>query len=239
MEKEKELNQLVEKLKAAAGANLKAVVLYGSAAAGEFQRKYSDLNVLCVVERLGAAEMDQLNPAVTWWVRRRQPPPMVFTLEELRRSADVFAIELLDIQASHRVLYGEDVFAGMEIPMKLHRVQVERELRTQLVRLREHYLATPRNAKKLLRLMTASVSTFATLFRHALITLGEQAPQPKRAVVDRLASVLGFDAAAFHTVLDVREGKKREKEVDAAPTFRAYLEGVVRVVEEVDRRFHP
>jgi predicted nucleotidyltransferase len=233
---EKDLNELVRKLKEAAGANLKSVVLYGSAATGDFHPKHSDLNALCVLERVDATELERLNRPAVWWERKGHPAPLVFTLEELRRSADVFAIELLDIQAGRRVLFGEDVFAGLDVPMDLHRMQVERELRAGLIRLRQRALAAGRDRKRMLHLMTASVSTFTALFRHALVALGEQPPQQKRAAVERLAALLGFDAVAFHTVLDLREGKLKEKQVDAAATFRGYLEAVARVADEVDRR---
>lgn len=231
---EKDLSELVEKLKQAAGTNLKAVVLYGSGASEEFQPRHSDLNVLCVLDWLDAAELEKLNAAAVWWARKGHPAPLVFTLEELHRSADVFAIELLDIQARRRVLFGEDVFKGFEVPLNLHGEQVERELRTNLIRLRQAYLAALRNTRALEQLMSASVSTFTALFRHALIALGEPAPQSKRAVVDALAALLRFDAAGFHAVLDAREGKRREKNVPA--TFASYLGAVTHVAEEVDRR---
>lgn len=234
---EKQLSQLVEKLKAAAGPNLRSVVLYGSAVAGDFHPKHSDLNVLCVVNRLDAIALEKLNPVVHWWARRGHSGPLVFALEELQRSADIFAIELLDIKVSRRVLDGEDVFAGLEVPMSLHRLQVERELKANLIRLRQRYLAGSHTARSLLGLMTASVSSFAALFRHALIALGEPAPSGKREAVDRLAAVLGFDPAPFHHLLDVREERKKEAEVDVVATFRAYLGAIQRVADEVDRRF--
>ena len=235
-EMEKALNELVEKLKKAAGAALKSVVLFGSAASGEFQEEHSDLNVLCLFDRLDVAELDRLNPVAEWWARGGHPAPLVFTIEELHRAADVFAIELLDIQAHRRVLFGEDIFAKLEVPMRLHRQQVERELRTNLIRLRQRYLLAPRELKKMLRLMTDSVTTFAALFRHALIALGHQAPHAKLAAVEALAPLLGFDAASFRTVLDVRRGKLQEAQVDVPGTFRAYLAVVTRVTEEMDRR---
>ena len=241
---QKELAELVNKLKEAAGNNLKCVVLYGSAVSGEFHPKHSDLNVLCVLERLDASDLEKLNPASAWWTRKGHPAPVVFSVEELRQSADVFAIELLDIKASHRVLFGEDVFAALDVPMSLHHLQVERELRTNLIRLRQRYLAAPRDGRSLLRLMTESISTFAALFRHVLIAFGEQthrkrdAPEPKREAIDRLAVLLAFDASAFHTVLDVREGKRREKELNIVATFRAYLDGITRVAREVDQRLN-
>ncbi len=231
---EKDLNELVEKLKQALGAGLKSVVLYGSAASGDFQPKHSDLNVLCVLERIEAAALGKLNATATWWVRKGHPAPLLFTLEELHHSADVFAIELLDIQASHRMLFGEDVFVSLHVPMSLHREQVERELRTNLIRLRQALLTASWNEAGLERLMNASASTFVALFRHALIALGEQPPQSKRAVVDRLAAVLGFDAFAFHAILDAREGKRRGG--DVLKISDGYLGAVTRVAEEMDRR---
>jgi len=233
---EKALNELVEKLKHAAGANLKSVVLYGSAASGEYHPGHSDLNVLCVLARMDAVEIEKLNPAAVWWTRKGHPAPMLFTLEELHSSADVFAIELLDILASHRVLHGEDVLAGLHVPMRLHCQQVEHDLRTNLIRLRQGYLVAPRELKSLLGLMTASISTFGVLFRHALIALGQPAAKSKRQAVDQLAKLLSFDAAGFHAILDVREGKLTENQVDVPATFRSYLAAVTRVTEEVDRR---
>ncbi len=233
---EKELHELVTKLKEAAGANLKAVVLYGSAVTGEFHPKHSDLNVLLVLERLDAAGLEKLNPASTWWAQKGYPAPLAFSWEELRGYADLFAIELLDIKANHRVLFGEDIFAELTVPVTFHRALVERELSINLIRLRQTYLAQPRDHKALLRLMTASISTFAALFRHALMALGEQPPPYKREAVDRLASLLNFDAQAFHTLLDVREGKRKERDVKVEETFRAYVEGVTRVAQEMDRR---
>src|SRR5215472_1365183 len=103
---EKGLKELVSKLAAAAGTNLKSVVLYGSAASGEFNPKHSDLNVLCVLEDLDPRALAVLNPAVTWWARKGHPAPLIFGLDELQRASDVFALEFLDIKAHHRILWG-------------------------------------------------------------------------------------------------------------------------------------
>ncbi len=236
---EKDLQELVNKLKVAAGANLRSIVLYGSGATGDFHPKFSDLNVLCVLGRLDSEELQKLSKTAMWWTRKGHPSPYVFTLEELRQSADVFAIELWDIKSSRKVLFGEDVFDGLDVPMGLHRIQVEREMRASLVRLRQRYLAATQDSKSLLGLMTAALSTFVTLFRHTLIVLGEEPSQRKRDVMDRLGKLLGLDMAAFHTVLDVREGKRRQKEVAVGTLFPAFLQIVTRVVEEVDRRLGP
>jgi predicted nucleotidyltransferase len=229
------LDEFVQKLKAAAGGNLKAVILYGSAATGEFHAKHSDLNLLCVVERAGAAQLEALHSPLEWWIRRGQRPPLVFTLEELIRSADVFTIELLDMKSRHRILFGENVLAGIDVPLRYHSVQVERELRTDWLRLRQAILAAPKKPKVYLELMLSSFSAFAALFRHALIALGEAPAETKREAIDRIAQFAVADPAGFQTILGLREGKLREREIDADKTLNQYLAFVEAVTDKFDR----
>jgi predicted nucleotidyltransferase len=233
---EAKLTELVERLKSAAPENLKAVVLYGSAVTGEFQEKHSDLNVLCVVERAGSIDLEQLHPAAEWWTHLGNPAPLVFTLGELTRCADVFAIELLDMKSHHRMLQGADFFEQLAAPMRLHSLQVERELRTDWLRLRQAILAAPQKKKVHLEIMLSSVATFCALFRHALIALGQPAAPSKRAAVDGVASLTGADPSGFHNILDFREGKRKEREIDVEAALHAYLEFVEVVTNEVDRR---
>ena len=233
---EQNLTDLVTRLKNAAGSNLLSVILYGSAATEEFHPGHSDLNVLCIMLSLGRDDLSKLHPASAWWAKKGHPAPLFFTLNELHHSADIFAIELLDIKAAHRVLHGEDVIASLHVPMDLHRLHVERELRNNTLRLRQHYLMHPADSRKTLELMTSSISTFAALFRHALIALGEDPPPTKRSTMDRLGSVLGFDPSPFHTIFEIREGRKRGRDVDVQATFDAYLDRVAKVTEEMDRR---
>jgi predicted nucleotidyltransferase len=236
MKVEEHLTELVTRLKKAGESNLLSVILYGSAATEEFHPKHSDLNVLCILRDLSKDELSKLHAPSTWWLKKGHPAPLFFTLSELHHSADIFAIELLDIKAARRILYGEDVIASLHVPMDLHSLHVERELRSNTLRLRQYYVIHAADSRKTLQLMLSSISTFVALFRHALIALGEEPPPTKRAAVDRAGSVLGFDYSPFHSVLDIREGHKRERDVAAQATFANYLKAIVRATEEVDRR---
>jgi predicted nucleotidyltransferase len=233
---ETKLSELVARLKSAAGDNLKAVVLYGSAATGEFQGQHSDLNVLCIVERAGLPDLESLHAVADWWMRLKNPAPVIFTHEELVRSADVFAIELLDMKRHHRMLFGADFLEQMEVPLAMHRLQVERELRTNWMRLRQAIVASPPKKKAHLGIMLASIATFCVLFRHAMIALGQPAPHGKLEAVDGIASISGGNASGFHSILEFRAGKRKEKEIDIEATLQTYLEFVEVVTNEVDRR---
>ena len=102
------------------------------------------------------------------------------TLNEIKHSVDVFSIELMDMKHRHRLVFGEDVLKDLVIPATSHRVQVEYELREKLSLLRQHLLLATGNDARMWELLTRSVSSFVTLFRHALIVLGQSAPDGKR-----------------------------------------------------------
>jgi hypothetical protein len=230
------LDEFVQKLKTAASDNLKAVILYGSAATNEFHSKHSDLNILCLLDRSDTASMEALQAPVEWWIRKGHRPPLVFTLDELLRSADIFTIELLDMKSHHRILFGEDVLAGISVPMRYHALQVERELRTDWLRLREAMLAAPQKSKVYLELMVSSFSAFAALFRHALIAVGLTSTVTKRETIERIAQFAGADPIGFNTILEFREGKRKEREIDVEKTLDQYFAFVEAVTDKFDRQ---
>ena len=234
MNREKDLSDLVDDFQTAAGSNLKSLVLYGSAAGGEFHEAHSDLNILGILERLDPATLKRLHDVVQMWTGKGHPAPLLLTIAELHSAADVYAIEFLDIIARRRTLAGEDLFASLEVPMGLHRLQVERELRLNVLRLRQAALVSGAGSAELSKLMLDSVAAFCVLFRHALMALGEKAPDSRRESCRRLGALLGFDSAPLEAVLDVREGKQPAKAL-TADTFAGYLAAVSIAAEQFDR----
>lgn len=232
---EKKISDFVSRLRAAAGANLESVILFGSAVAGDFHLEFSNVNLFCVVRDSSFAALQTLAPAVKSWASQKQPLPLFMTREEIERSVDVFAIELIDMQQHHRVLFGEDVLQGLSIPLNLHRVQVEYELREKLALLRQHLLLALGSDSRMRELLVRSVSSFATLFRHALMVLGYSAPVGKREAVEALAQHIGFDPSGVLHVLDIRERKAARKKFDVADVFARYLAALEQVTAAVDK----
>jgi predicted nucleotidyltransferase len=231
---ERELNQLVEKLKRTYGDRLVSVVLYGSAAVGDHHGRFSDLNVLCVLRQIGPGELADSAPIFRWWRERGNPAPLLLGLEELRRSTDCFPIEFHDITERRRVLYGEDVIEGLEIDDSFYRAQVEHELRAKLLRLRQKAAGVMKDKDLLRTLLADSLPTFCTLFRHALRLMGHEAPFEKRVLLERLRQTVGVDTAPLERILDLREAKIKARHLDPAPVFQAYLEAIEGVIARVD-----
>jgi hypothetical protein len=231
---EDKIGDFVKRSREAAGANLESIILFGSAVSGDFHPGLSNLNMFCVLRDCSFAALQTLAPVAKWWEKQKQPPPLCMTRKELERSTDVFTIELLDMQQHHRVLFGENVVQGLRISMHVHRVQVEYELREKLMLLRQQVLLAVGNSSRLWDLLLHSVPSFGTLFRHALIALGETSPG-RREAVQALSKRVGFDPSAIQQVLDVREHKADPKNVDIndlAARFIAAIEKVTGAVDE-------
>ena len=227
------LVELVNRLKEAVGKNLESVVLYGSAATGAYRPGTSDLNILCTLVTIDVHELQLLTPVVHWWMREeKEPAPLFFLTEELHRSTDVFAIESLDVKRAHRVLYGPDPVASLDVPMNLHRVQVERDLRLLLLRLRQHVLLAGKNELEYTTILKRTDSSALTLLRHVLIAFDEEPPAEPASLFERIAALTGADAAAFQDVHDFHEGHKLPK--DAFTSYDAYIRALNKVVIALD-----
>ena len=230
------LMELVKRLREFAAGNLECVILFGSAARGDFREGHSDLNVVCIPRSLTVEELGRLAGVVKWWcVEQKEPAPLFFTHEELRQAADVFAIEILDMKQGRRVLFGEDLVAKIEVPMNLHRLQIEHDLRTSLLKLRQHYLRAPGHAQELAPVLRKSFSGVLTLLRHTVLAFGEQAPPHAHEIVARAAALTGADPSSFDALLKLRESGEFHGEI--VPAFGAYLKGLEKVLHALDHHF--
>ena len=229
-------NHLVGDLKATHGDNLASVVLYGSAASGDFVQLESDYNILIALQRITPEDLKLAQAPTREWQRLGHPLPVYFTFGELRDAADVFPIEFRQMERSRVVLYGRDPFETLRLSDENLRHQTEYELRSKLLQLRRLYIPASASAARLRDLMTDSLSSFATLFAPVLLLHGEEPPVLKRDVVRAASSLLNLDGAVFERVFALREaGARAPGEREADELFASYLAQVERVIEAVDR----
>ena len=227
---------LTEEVKKIYKDDLRAVILYGSAAAGD-SVKTSDYNVLIVLERVNADVLTALTELCTRWVKDGNPAPLLFGRENLLRSGDVFPVEFSDIMQTHRLLYGDNPFAGMTIePINL-RLGLEHDLKSKLILLRERFLLTKGSARAVDDLMVSSLSAFLTLFKAILRLYGETPPAKKMDAVPMLARHIKFDEDIIRVVWELKEGKKH-KELTSLQVFGRYLSAIQDITASVDLWLH-
>jgi len=225
--------KFVEQIRQALPTGVLSVVLYGSAAAGDHLGKQSDYNVLIVLERLGLPELKALAAPTQKWVKGGSHPPMLFTPESLRESGITFPIELLDIRDAHKVLFGDDVLAGVAISQVNLRRQVEHELRGKLLHLQSQFLLTAAQPKRIVGLLTGTLSKFLILFRAVLRLYQPDVPVKKLDALQALSRHVAFDTSVFVTIHELKEGTKKRRAVEPVKLFEQYLCGVDAVTQAV------
>jgi predicted nucleotidyltransferase len=236
---EQELSELIQRIKRAFGDRFVSAILYGSAAMGDWHERNSDLNVLCVLSRLSPKELGASEPIFRWWRGRGNPPPLLMTLEEVRKSADCFPMEFHDMQEHRRVLYGADLIEHLDIDRSFYRAQVEHELRAKQIRLRQKAAEVLSNRDRLLKLLTDSISTFCVLGRHALILSGSEPRWKKREILAALEQVMDAKLEGANAILAIRAAGKPSGDTDAVGLLERYLvevDQLVRFVDALDRR---
>jgi len=229
-----ELDQLQSKLESAFTDRLVAVILYGSGATSEHDPRFSDLNILCVLKEITPRELAEGEPVLKWWRELGHPSPLLMTEDEVHQSADSFPIEFHDMKDHRRVLFGLDVISHLHVDMSNYRTQVEHELRSKLLRLRQQGATVLSDPAALLALCVDSVTTFCTLGRHALGAAGVASKGGRRGVVHQLAKTLNADMRPFEVLLNIREDKSGETG-DPGELFAQYLICIQRLVAYVDQ----
>jgi hypothetical protein len=230
----------IDDLRGTHGKNLASVILYGSAAAGDFIPNHSDYNILVALQRITPQDLRDAHPTIREWHKMGHPVPVYFTVSELQNAADVFPIEFLQMETARKVLYGTDVLSGLNITDTSLRHQTEYEMRSKLLQLRRSYIAASASVEGLSRLMSQSLSSFAALFRAVLILHGKQPPVRKHDVVALTASELGLDFLPFEKIFNIREDNFEPSldEVQANKLFAEYILQIEKVIDSVDSILH-
>lgn len=209
---------------------LVSAVLYGSAARGEYKEGTSDLNILVILSELGSRELRQAGSLTRQWVEKGNPPPLMMSDEEWRSSADVFPIEYTDIRDAHLLLAGREPFEGITVDREHLRLQLEHELRSKKIQLREGFLAAGDSGEARTAILLRSLSTFLTTFR-AILRLSRLAvPKDAAELIATTAQRVGFDpqpVQEVHAARKAGKGGKRSTELS-----EQIADGYLRAIEE-------
>jgi hypothetical protein len=228
------LDELVSQLKAAYGAALRSVVLYGSAAAGEHIAKKSDYNVLVIVDGLDQAKLIAASAASRAWSEAGNPAPLTMTVSEWRGSSDIFPMEYADILDRHKLLFGDAPFDGIKVDLKDLRLQLEQEAMGKVIKLRQGVLSAGNDNDRLLKLLAASASAIMVVFRAVVRLHGDAPPKDNIALANAVGKQAGFDGEPFARVVRHVRGEVTLKASDVAATLPGYMRGMEQLVRYLD-----
>jgi predicted nucleotidyltransferase len=197
----------VTEIRAAAGERLRAALLFGSVARGEWIEDFSDINVLVLLDKLDAALLFAAAPAARHAVENGVTP-LLMEQEEWHRASDVFAIEVADMQQFGIPLFGDNPAGSAAVEPSAMRLQAERELRAKLLHLHGGMLLAASEPERLGMLFLRALPSFTTYMRTVLRLAGRAVPPGSRSVIQEACDLVGADSSPFITVLEARNRQK-------------------------------
>lgn len=231
----KKLASYLEGLIKLLGENLKSVVVYGSAVAGDFDPKRSNINLLVVVERLELSLLHDIQPYISRWARKGMIAPLFLTCEHMNTSSDVFPIEFLDMSDFHKVVLGDDPFAKLDISRENLRLECEEKIKGSLISLRQSYLEIADRRVPMMNLVASSITGMVSVFRGLVRLAGKSAPAKRMDVVDAAAGLYGFDKRSFHKALEIKHLAPRMTRQEMDSFYSSYLSEIEKIAIQIDK----
>jgi hypothetical protein len=215
--------------------NLVAVILYGSAALGDYMPGRSDLNVLVVLEDASVGKLKQAAKVVQQARRKRAIEPRFMSVEEMRRATDVLPMSFLDMQENYAVLHGRDVLGDLVISRENLRLQCESQLRVILLRMRHRFLYSIRDRQHLRTILGESFTKFLHILKTLYRLEGEAPPAGKADIVAGAAERYGLDRDVLTGLLELKLETRKFGREELEELFEGYLSLVKAVTVRVDR----
>lgn len=228
------LGHFVETLKERFHRDLHCLAVYGPVLRGEFNPKLSEVNVLVVLRQLGSPELKRLVEPVQLARRELLLEPLVFSLEDLRRSTDVFALRVLECQRRYQVLAGEDLLGTLFVSSEHVRLACEMEAKRIVLRLRQLYLVRPGLRPAWQEALVDNLRPLLRILSFCLELAGRTPPNSVNELLEQAQEAIGLDEGVLRRVLALRyEHRTEHRELEQL--FEDYLENAVRLASFVDR----
>ncbi|MDG5816372.1 nucleotidyltransferase domain-containing protein [Chitinispirillales bacterium ANBcel5] len=224
----------VEPYKSLYGEDLISVILYGSAAGGDFDPKKSDINLLIVLSSMDVELVAKSSDLQAKLLRQRFSTPFIMDKEYITNSLDSYPIEFLDMKGCYRVIYGEDVLETVS-PQKEHlRIQVERELKGKWLHLLQEFPYARKNGKSLLQLTSLSLKAYAPIFRGLLMLKGEKVPFNRNELFKAIESAYEISGTPFQEVAKACSDKDTSRLETQFVNYARAVKTIINAIEKSD-----
>lgn len=231
----KALNNLKIDLENIFKDKLVSVILYGSAVTENYNPKFSDINLIVIIEDLVASDLKIACKSVKKWIKAKHSAPLFIDRQEWFDSNDVYAVEYSDIKERYKIIYGDNLVELLEIDAKDIRLQCESEIKHLLVKLRQNYLLYNKDKNLMKEMLKATSRSIIAIFRAILRLMGQKVPYDHKEVVNNLAEKINFDNNILIDILLFREKKKRFSSRELEHNVQELIDLLEQILKYIDK----
>lgn len=226
---------LIENLKEVFKERLLSVILYGSCAGDACENKFSDINLIVIIDNLLAVDLKNANSAIADFMKTKNPLPLFMDKDEWFNSCDVYPIEYSDIKDRYKILYGEDLVTPLALEKKNLRLQCEHETKNLLIKLRQNYLANSNNLKEIEKLLKMSSKSFFAIFRAVLRLTEDKVSFNHEETINTLAQKVAIKKEVFLKILKFRTNPKAIAKNEYEITIQELIDSTDEILKYIDK----
>ncbi len=215
--------------------DLVSIILYGSAARGEYTYKKSDINFLIILTDQGISNLRKCLSLIPKWGKRNVATPLFLTKNYIEESLDSFPIEFLGMRMHYQLIYGEDVLQAVGVEEEDLRLACEREMKGKLLHLREGFLNAANNTRNMKSLISQSIAAFTTIFSAILSLKAVDLPGKRRELFSKMADEFDLDKKVFDDLMNVRENNVKFSKMDLINLMEQYIREIEKLTDMVDK----
>lgn len=228
------LRRYVKQIGGIFGEEVSAIVLYGSGAGPDYLPDRSNVNVLIVLTRPNPETLRRYAGLHRVW-QKEQVVPLFLTSEEVQAMRERFPLEYQDMVETHLVLAGEDPFTEPAVEVRVLAEACLRELRGQMVRLRQRFVEGGGSVEAVLMLLPLSLTALLPVLRGLLRAQGRTIRRTTETVIQDVQALLGLDLGAFHEVLQLKRGRIGPGPAESPRLYDRYVAALEALVRAADK----
>jgi len=214
-------------------SGLQSIVLYGSAARGDYLPGRSNLNVMIVLTTLELEGLKQYAKTHRRWSAERIVVPLFFTESDLDTSRELFPLEYVEMQEYHVVLAGREPFAGRAVDFRRMAMQCEQEVHGNLLRLRQRFVEGSGVIEAIGMLLPLSLTALLPCLRGLYRVLRAPIPLSTDLLLADLSSTVQVDAAAFQEVWNFKRGVVSPGPMEIPRLCERYMSALEHLTQRV------
>jgi len=216
------------------GPQIHSMYLVGRVLTEDHEEQTGKIESVIVLNKMDLAFLDILAPLGNKYGKMGIAAPLIMDPAHICNSVDVFPLEFLNFQLAHQALYGEDLFAGLEIDKQELRYQCERELKGKLIWLHRIYISAMGDRKILAADIARHFDGYPPVFRGLLHLLGQAPAGGLQASLGLLAELTGVATGVFAEILAIKKNLIQPSKEEISHIFEKFYQATARLAEVVD-----
>ncbi len=215
------------------GENLQGLILFGSAARGDFLLGRSNINLLAVISDLSVRVLSHAGKIHQEWGKHQIIAPLLMTEKELVQTRSLFPLEFLQMAQNHVLLIGQDPFGKSPVDTVRLSWQCEHELMANLIRVRQRFIEGEGRNEAIHSLLILSITAVLPCLRGLLYCLGQPSQDQDQHILESLMTTVQFDPTVFLNILNIKRGLSSPGSFEWEKTYTRYLQNLEQFIERV------